>query len=115
MRRISLSPYGEDDVLAQLRQFGIVEDNKLLICGRVDEELITFLRKDVAHLLRHNISMTRNVEVQVVGEECIELQTVESALSNNSTVLLLDAEEVRMSVVVGKDNSLAAECSYRVV
>ena len=43
VRRIGFAPDGEDDAFAQLRYLCIANNHKLLVGGRVDEELNTFL------------------------------------------------------------------------
>ena len=53
--------------------------------------------------------MARQFEIEVVGEQGVELQADEGSLGNDGAVLFLDGEEMLVSLTVGEDDSLATE------
>ena len=65
--------------------------------------------EDGFHLHRHIDGVTRQTEVEVVGEECLKLQTDEGTLGDDGTVLLLDGEEMLVRLTVGEHYRLATQ------
>ena len=55
--------------------------------------------------------MARQLEIELVSEKCIKLQTNKCALGNDGSVLLLDGEEVLVCQTVGEDHSFATQCT----
>ena len=70
---VSLPPMGEQHTTAQLFDFGIGQDDKLLVGRRIEPELVALLLKDTFHLHGHVDGVTRQLEIEVVGEERLEL------------------------------------------
>ena len=80
----------------------VVEDDKLLVCRGIDIEFKTFAFEDVLHPHGHPDGMLSEFEVQIVSEQCIELQTDQCAFGNHGPVLLLDGEKVFVSLALVK-------------
>ena len=56
--------------------------------------------------------MASNTQIERIGEECVELNADESSLGKESTVLLDNAEEMRMCIAMREHHSLSAEGTY---
>ena len=106
---IGLTPMGELHVGGKALDSLVRQDDKLLVGGRVDEELAAFLLEDLFHLHGHLDGVARELEVEVVSEQGLKLQTNERSLGNDGTVLLLNREEVLVGLTVGEDHCLATE------
>ena len=65
--------------------------------------------EDAFHLHGHIDGVARQLEIEIVGEQGIELESDECALGNDGTVLLLDGEEMLVGLSVGEDDGLATE------
>ena len=104
-----LTEMSEDEVLRQSLHLRIGQHDELLVGGGVYEELITFLLEDALHLHSHLNGVLGQLEVEVVRKQGIKLQTYQRALSNDGAVLLLDGEEVFVSLAVGEDHRLATQ------
>ena len=102
----------EEDILCQFRSLRIVDDDKLLVCGGVEVEAVTLSFEQVAHLLGHHVGMTGDVEIQVVSEQGVKLQTVQAPFGDDRSVLFLDAEEMVVGIVMGEHHRLAAQRSH---
>ena len=60
------------------------------------------------HLLSPDVGVAGNLEIEVVGEQGIELQSEQSALCEYGSMLLLYAEEMLVGIMVGEHHGLAA-------
>lgn len=105
-------PIREQEVVGQALYLFVVENYKLLVGGRVNEERIAFPSEDVLQAHRHVNGMLGDVEVEAVGEQCVELYAYEASLCHEGSVLFCDAEEVRMGFAAGEDDGFAAERAY---
>ena len=94
MLDVGLAPVAELYVARQPLHGVIVQDDELLVGGRVKVELVAFFLEYLFHPHGHLDGMARQVEVEVVCEQGFELQTDEGTLGDDGSVLLLDAEEV---------------------
>ena len=104
-----LTEMSEAHLLTEFVYLFVVDDNKLLVGGGFNIELESFPNKDLLHAHGHLDGMLREYEVEVVGEQSIELQSDKSSFGDYSTVLLLDREEVLVGILVSKHYCLAAE------
>lgn len=100
---------GELHFLRQFLDQGIWQNDELLIGGRVNIELKAFLLEYLFHLHRHLDSVAGEVEIEIVGEEGFELQTYQGAFGYHGTVLLLDREEMLVSLPIGEYHRFATE------
>ena len=115
---VCLTKMRELHLTAQALYQFVVDDDELLVGGRVDEELVTFLREDLLHPHGHLDGVFGETEIQDLsrpprrgGEERIELQADKGTLGDDGSVLLLDGEEVLVGFSIGEDNGLATEGS----
>ena len=69
---------GEDDLLFQLVHFIVRNHQELLIGGRIEEELIAQVGEQLFQFHRHTHSMGGDVEIEIVGEQRIELHTYQT-------------------------------------
>ena len=109
MVQIGLAPVCELDILRQSFHGFVGQDNKLLVGGRVDEELAALLLENLLHAHGHIDGVARQLEIQIVRKQRIKLQTYQCSLGYDGTMLLLDGEEVLVGLTVGEDDSLATE------
>ena len=70
-----------------------------------------FLLEDMLHLHSHLDSMTRQVKIEIVCEKRFKLQTYQGSLGYDSTMLLLNTEEMLMSTAIGKDHRFTTKCT----
>ena len=72
---VGLAPMGELYVASKALNGLVGQDDKLLVGGRVDEELAAFLLEDLLHLHGHLDGVARELEVEVVSKQRLKLQT----------------------------------------
>ena len=80
-----------------------------MIGGGIYQELKTFTDEEFLHAHGCLDGLLGELEVEVVGEQRLELQTNQGTLGNHGPVLLLDGEEMLMGILVGEDNGLTAK------
>ena len=102
-------PEGEIDLFLQGLYQGVGDDDKLLVGGRVEVEREACRAQDVLQLFRHVDGMGGDLQVEVVGEQGIELDACQPPLGKQGSVLFDDTEETAGGSTTGEDNGFAAE------
>ena len=106
---IGLAKMRESNLLTETFSLFVVDNDKLLVSGGVDQELKTFSFEEILHPHGHSDGMLRELEIKLISEQGLELQTDECSFGYDGTVLLLNGEEVLVGFAVGKDHGLTAK------
>ena len=99
------------DMLLKPLNVVVGNDYELLVCGRVQVQLIPFASEHLLNLHCHFHSVAADVEIEVVGEEGFKLRSVKPSFRNHRPVLLLYAEEIAVGIVVGEHHGFATQGS----
>jgi hypothetical protein len=91
-----------------LKRF-VVEDNKLLIRGRINKKLITFVYEQSFQLLRFIGSVFRYSEIQIIREKRGKLHADDAALRKHRAAALYKRYEMLRRFILVKNDRLAAE------
>lgn len=108
---IEWSPSREGDVLKECLHHVVGKDEELLIGGRVDEGLETLVCEYLLELHSQLVSMAGYVQIEVVGEERVELDANESSLGEECAVLLDDTEEMGICIAMCEYDRLTTKCA----
>ena len=102
------SPVGELHVLREFVDLRIRHDDELLVSGRVYPEVVALVLEDLFHLHGHVDGVAGKLEIKLVREQSLKLQTYECALGYDGAMLFLNAEEMLVGRAIGKDNGFSA-------
>ena len=106
---VGLSPMGKFHLLLQALDDVVGQDDELLVGGRLEPELITLFLEHPTHLHSLVNAVARQLEVEIIRKQCVELQSDKSSLGNDGAVLLLDGEEMLVGLTVGEHHRLATQ------
>ena len=87
----------------------VLQDDELLVGGRLKGEGEAALPEDLLQLFRHGDGMLADAEVQIIREEGIELHAQQAALGQQRAVLLDGVHKMRRFVSLREDDRLTAE------
>ena len=96
-------------MLANAGHVLVGQNHKLLVCGRLQKELVTALVQYATKRLRGFDRLATNLKIQAVGKERLKLHARQAALGQQRTVLLNARNGMRRSVHAAEHHSLAAE------
>lgn len=65
---------------------------ELLIGGRLDKKRYLFIQEQLAQLHRHFDCMLADTEIEVVGKQCVKLDSQEPPFSQQGSMLFDDGE-----------------------
>ena len=104
------SPGLEEDAWQKGLHLLVCELDELLVGAGVAKGYACF-REELSQLHCHVDGVSGDVEVKVVGEECIELNASESALGEQCAMTLHDVHEVTGCTGPWEDDCFAAKCA----
>mgnify|MGYP002530616949 CR=1 FL=1 len=102
------------EVLAELGQLRIGHDGILLVGGGVKEEGVAVLLENGVYLLGHDVGVAGDPEVQVIGEQSVELHAQQTALGQHAAPLLHHKAEVPLQRIVHNDHGFAEQSAHLV-
>ncbi len=65
------------------------QNHKLLVCGRLQEELVAALVQHTTQRLRGFDRLTANLKIQAIGKECLKLDARQVALASSAPCCLI--------------------------
>lgn len=105
-------PMRELYLLFQLTHLAVGNHHKLLIGGRIQEEGITAVSKQLLQLHGHTNGMGGDVEIEIIRKQRIKLHTHQTAFGLQGTMTLDNREETFRGIASRKDNSLSAKGTH---
>ena len=100
-------PLLEDKIFLQASYRGLVQEDELLVGGRVAIHLVTLADEGVTQSHRLLNGMAGNLEVEAIGHQGVELDAQQATLCQQGPVLLDDGEEMGRGIVMGKNDGFA--------
>ena len=96
-------------MLANARHVLVGQNHKLLVCGRLQKELVAALVQHATQRLSRLDRLSTNLKIQAVGKECLKLHARQAALGQQRAVLLNARNGMCRGVHAAEHHSLAAE------
>ena len=96
-------------MLANARHVLVGQNHKLLVCGRLQKELVAALVQHTTQRLSRLDRLSTNLKIQAVGKECLKLHARQAALGQQRAVLLNARNGMCRGVHAAEHHSLAAE------
>ena len=96
-------------MLANAGHVLVGQNHKLLVCGRLQEELVAALVQHATKRLRGFDGLATNLKIQAIGKKSLELHARQAALGKQRAMLLNTRNGMRRGVHAAKHHGLAAK------